>query len=189
MLINQIEYADNEVILSIGYLRPRHMRAMLETSPVYIEAYEPRDDIYQSYLKFKSEQFRPIHAAVMGKTGRVKVLLCSKKSKTRVIYDKKGGTQCVALATILRRIHRKYGRIDRLLINCEGSEYDIIKDTSIKEFGLCKYISIQFHHWMENVPHNYADTKSCISKFVRTYSIQCLSRKYGKYTLTRRRNE
>lgn len=187
-IIQNLKFGNKEVIISVGFFLTSDLLLLKKCSPIYVEAYEPREKIFKAYMNTApGDSFHFIKAAVSGGYGEA--ILQEKSTKSTICSGSKNGTKVktVSMTDIINRIHDTYGRIDRLLINCEGSELQIIDETPASCFGLCNYMFVQFHHWIDFINISQDDTDRCVAKLSKVFEVQLLHRKWAKYEFRRKR--
>ena len=66
-------------------------------------------------------------------------------------------------------IAKNYGMVDKLLMNCEGSEIDIILKTPIEVFKYFKYILVSFHLFVPELNITEKEYRDCLNKLSVTH--------------------
>lgn len=117
-----------------------------------IHAYEP-NVVLKNYLTHNFSQLDiHLHAQAVGiKNGRIKLELMGESNQTRVIESISGSVEMVSLDSILRKIG---GKIDLLKMDCEGSEWDILRNPESLKY--VDNIALEYHLWANQENHNYA---------------------------------
>ena len=191
--IQRIPFDDDDVIISVGFfLAGDIVRLFRHTKPLHVEAYEPRIKIYVKYIEAGGafDAFVPIQRAVGRQSGTATFQERSTRSTICKTNDRsrKGNYEVdvVSMTSVLEAVYRTFGRIDKLLINCEGSEIAIIKGTPIAAFALCKYIFVQFHDFLPFLQISKADVQACVDKLTACFELRRVHRKYSKYDFRRR---
>ena len=142
-----VHIESNEVIISVGYLQGGEALLLDEVSPEYVIAYDPHPKIYERYKEHEEmfEWFEIRNVAVGGRDGRA--FLKDRKTRSNLLEGSEGDieVEVVSMTNVINDVYKRFGRINRLLINCEGAEIDIVKRTSMDTFRLCNFMFIQFH--------------------------------------------
>jgi len=182
-----------KVIISVGSFTIDDVRNLLESDDsCYIEAYEPREEVYQGYCNLAEEypnRFTPSNKAVSGEFG--KALLNKRTTKSTICpvstdipnpyRNRLIEVDVISMSSILER----FNEIDELHINCEGSEIPIIMETDLELFRKCKYIKVQFHNFVPFLNITQEDTAKCATKLLECFELKVLKRKYGMHIFTR----
>lgn len=189
MKIQTVNFGPKEVIISVGWLESGDIPLFLnDLQAIYLEAYEIRAEVIECYREHQCERFRPVYAAVMGTAGTIR--LDEDATRTRSVEG--GDIEAVSMSDVLLSARKRCGQIDRLMINCEGSEYAIIENTPLEYFSFCEFIFVQFHHWLTGVRRTQEDTDRCIQHLARDFKCRPVNRKWEKWHFqkkTRRKNQ
>ena len=166
-----LKYNPDEVIVSVGFFAAPEIKYLYKkTPPKYLEAYDPRPDVYTGYLKLRVPNFEPILMGVLGEPREAYLNLKKASSTLCLPHKSKQPVETVSLTYVTNTIVKKYGIIDRLLMNCEGSEIDIIQKTPSKILGYYKYILVSFHLFAELLNISDKDYKDCLDKLSLTHT-------------------
>ncbi len=186
-LRRHVNICDSEVIVSVGYFHGTDIPIISKTNPKYVLAYDPLPVVYKEYEKYSKEYewFTGSDSAVGGHERysyfdewRTKSHLTTKEVGRKV--------KVISMAGILSSVFERYGEIDKLLLNCEGSEIEIIKSTSIEIFCLCKFIFVQFHSFVPDFCIEKEEVKECIDKLSEYFNVYNKGRKYEEYIMVRK---
>lgn len=175
---DRITYRPGEVIVSIGFYSIKDLEYLYKLyPPSYCEAYEPRQEIYNQYVIFskKYSSFIPRAQAVAGDEKQVP--LTTRRCNTTIVLPKTKATKMittVSLKNVIQSMFNIHGGIDRLLMNCEGSEIDIIKKTPSDVLGLCRNILVSFHLFVNDFNISDKDYKICLKKLSLTHTGELL---------------
>ena len=180
----------NKIIISIGSFTVGDVHHLLKTNKLcYIEAYEPRPDIYEEYVKIAKlypGRFIPVDKAVCNYTG--KALLKGKKTRSTICFvqrnfsNKSFEVEVISISSILER----FDEIDELHLNCEGAEIPMIQCTDLSLFKKCKYILVQFHDFVPSFCITKQDVKICVNKLRLGFESKIIHRKYTTYEFRRK---
>lgn len=167
-----------EVIVSIGYLTIKDLKNIYKFSPPsYIEAYEPRKDVYNQYLVF-AENFSSFVPRLLAVAGDERlVALNERRHNTTICLPKTKSSMMittVSLSSVINSVYGIHGQIDKLLMNCEGAEIDIILKTPSEVFRLCKEIIVSFHKFVEEFKISEKTYNSCLNKLSQTHKGELL---------------
>jgi hypothetical protein len=173
---HKIKYERDEVLLSIGYFKKSDIELLyMLAPPKYAEIYDPLPEVYKLY-KALSEKYPTLiaHDKAVSDCDKDVELIKRKFNSTILLKDKKKSNvlkiKAVSFTDIVNRLHKKYKVIDKVLINCEGEEINIIKNTSIDIFKKCKYILVSFHDFVEDFNITEEDVKICVEKLSLTHN-------------------
>jgi hypothetical protein len=174
-----IKYETGEVILSVGYYQTQEIKDLYASCPPkYLEAYEPRDPVYTQYLSLceSCPGFRPVNKAVTG-DGR-DVHLTVRRCSTSVCLPPSHGSKLIksiSLSEVAKAVYSEYGTVDKLLMNCEGSEVDIVLKTPSDVFSLIKTVVVSFHLFVPDFKITEDAYRRCIAKLSRTHTGRLLN--------------
>lgn len=199
MEIQGISFGKEKVIVSVGFFYVHELERLLQNNKsCYVEAYEPRDRIYKQYQAISkkfSARFVSIKKAVGGKDGKGSLLLRSTRSTlcfdTTKIYRgpyKKEASKVVVVSmeSILKSVLGRFKKIDKLLLNCEGSEVSIIMNTPLKLLSRCKFVFVQFHDFIDDLNTTEKQRIECIERLETNFDVYVSKKKYARYEFTRR---
>lgn len=117
-----------------------------------IHAFEPNLNL-KEYLSHNFSNLNiKLHSKAVGeKSGTVQLNIIGESNQTRVNESSPGSTEMITLESILSDID---GEIDLLKLDCEGSEWGILKDTeSLKQVN---NITLEYHLWANQKTHEDA---------------------------------
>ena len=117
-----------------------------------IHAFEPNLNL-KEYLSHNLSNLNiKLHSKAVGeKSGTVQLNIIGESNQTRVNESSPGSTEMITLESILSDID---GEIDLLKLDCEGSEWGILKDTeSLKQVN---NITLEYHLWANQKTHEDA---------------------------------
>jgi FkbM family methyltransferase len=108
-----------------------------------IHAYEPNPQM-QPFLERNAEHgnCRVFAEAVGLADGYISIDVGEDSVHTRTHADLKGAIRCVAFANAINRLGR---RADLVKLDCEGAEWDILRDTQAWQKVDC--LTMEFHLW------------------------------------------
>ena len=107
-----------------------------------IHAYEPNSGNIAYLSKQSCElDFLLFEEAVSGHDGNCELLTNSKHDTSASISLSSGQISCSSLRTVVNRFKSK--SLDLLKLDCEGSEFEILKDKETLEY--CSYITMEYH--------------------------------------------
>ena len=188
--IQDIKFGKNEVIVSVGFFLSSDFAILKETYPKYVENYEPLSRAFVAHATATVDMPNVINIrkAVSGTSGET--YLSMRSTKSSICYNsevmKSELVEVVSMSSILERLNA-LGHIDKLLINCEGSEISIIDKTPIELFLRCNKIFIQFHSFIPELNITRNDVTRCLTKLGSIFEYKLISsRKYSKYLLEKR---
>lgn len=170
-----IKYELDDIILSIGYYTTPELKELYaKTPPKYLQAHEPRPDIYEQYVKL-SQTFNTLNPVMLAVTGDGRdSFLTIKRQNTSICFDKpnkkKNNVKTVSLEYVIKDIINKYDYIDKLMMNCEGSEIDIIMNTPSEILKLCKKIVVSFHLFVPEFKITKLQYRNCLDKLNLTHT-------------------
>jgi FkbM family methyltransferase len=109
------------------------MAARLYFPNALIHAYEPNPALWP-YLGRQSEigRFTTFHEAVSFDEGRADLQFLGGSVFTRCVLSESGETKVTTISEAIRRIANN-GRVDLLKLDCEGAEWEILKDVNAME--------------------------------------------------------
>jgi len=117
-----------------------------------IHAFEPNLNL-KEYLNHNFSNLNIIlHSKAVGeRSGTVQLNIIGESNQTRVNESSSGSTEMITLESIANDID---GEIDLLKMDCEGSEWGILRDTeSLKQV---KNITLEYHLWANQKTHEDA---------------------------------
>jgi len=167
------DFQKKDVILSIGFFSAIEIEQLYKDKPPkYLEAYDPREDVFKQYndIKPKCKNFIPYMNAVTGIERDA--YLTPRKYNTSICFEKEKHSQIIktiSLTSTINRIYSEYSRLNKLLLNCEGSEIDIIQNTSSDILKLCNTIVVSFHMWVNEFNLKEEDYHKCLNKLSKTH--------------------
>ncbi|MHA2120009.1 MAG: hypothetical protein ACW990_02265 [Promethearchaeota archaeon] len=188
MILQKIKFNRGDVIVSVGFFLRNELRPLFEGRycPRYVEAYEPKIDVYEAYKKqvAPNKRFKVFQKAVSSRDGigilklkHTQSTICIMKEETKEFYP----VELVSMESVLKGVLDKFGYIDKLLINCEGSEIPIINWTPIELFDKCKFMFVQFHPFLKALRIDSKQVLKCIQKLESCFKVDCISKRYSKY--------
>ncbi|MFX0138508.1 MAG: hypothetical protein ACFFDN_33000 [Candidatus Hodarchaeota archaeon] len=187
MILQKIKFNKNEIIISVGFFLRNELQPLFEKmTPRYVEAYEPKIDVYKAYKEkvAPNKRFKVFQKAVSNTNG-VAILKLRRTQSTICITEDEGvefyPVETVSMESVLKRVLSKFGYVDKLLLNCEGSEIPIINWTPIELFDKCKFIFVQFHPFIKVLNINKSQVLKCIKKLETNFKPDCISTRYFKY--------
>ena len=195
--IQGITFHRDEIIVSVGFFLAGDFDELRKVSPKYVEDYEPLESAYIKHLE-KQESLPTLicyNEAVSSFNGNAyleerstKSTICSADPDALKI---KTLVKVISMKSILERVTDIFGQIDKLLINCEGSEIEIIKNTPMTLFRKCKYIFVQFHPFVKFLDISEDDVKECMTKLKEEFVLsrsrhRDFKLKYSKYGFIRK---
>jgi hypothetical protein len=198
-IIQNIKFGNYEVIISVGFFLAKDLKQLAMTHPVYVEDYEPLPRKYQEHLVCigNNKFIHCIKKAVCGSKDIKSGLLEVKSTKSFIRQDNQKSEEIlgnsvrvkmVSLESIIEKVYKKYHRIDKLLINCEGSEIEIINETPLHLFSHCKFLFVQFHDFLPVLNIQKQDIQKCLKKLETVFRKQITNAKYSKYNFYRKDN-
>ena len=170
---DRIHYKSGEVILSIGYYSAKEIDNLFSTKPPeYLEAYEPRTDVFGQYMKLSRvyPAIHPVNKAVAGDERAV--TLSGKRTGTTIcmpLDENRPVLTTVALKDVITNVVNEHGRIDKLMMNCEGSEIDIILKTPSEYLEQCRTIIVSFHRFVDELKIGEKIYQQCLKKLSITH--------------------
>lgn len=175
--LKHAEFGDNEVIVSIGFFSaPLAEVLMVNCFPEYVEAYDPNDDVHKKYQGVAREhsKFVPVAKAISDKSGSA-MLMGARHNSTIYAHPKarlrpQHMIEVVAFDDVIRSVFKRFGRVDRVVLNCEGAEIPIIRQA--ETLDLCKYVFVQFHTFADTLAVTKPDVEECLSKLSRTHNMK-----------------
>ena len=192
-IIQGMTFGDREVIISVGYFFGADIPILFEKChPKYVVAYEPLLKVYFAYKRAGEpyKQFYPVQKAVGGSSGTAILAQASTRSTTTLTGTEKGKgrteVEVVGINDVLRGVLKKYGKIDRLLLNCEGAEIDIISNVELSFLEKCENIFVQFHDFIPELGIKPKQKLRCIKKLEHFHEAQVVKKKYSKYHFKRK---
>ena len=184
--IQDIEFDNGEVIISVGFFLAPDFSLLKLSNPKYVENYEPLYSAFVHHVKATKNipAVQNIQKAVSNENGECFLLERGTKSSISLEDGKKVAT--VSMESVINNAYKKFGRIDKLLMNCEGSEIPIIDENPLKLFLRCDKIFIQFHNFLPSLGVTNEDMYRCLAKLGRCFDYRLLSSyKYSKYLFMR----
>lgn len=178
-----VRVGKNEVIISVGYLQGGDIPLLDKTCPKYVIAYDPLPRVYEQY-KEHEKKFKWFKGCDFGVGGISRdAFLKDRSTKSNLIEGNETDLKIkvVSISTVVTSIYERFGRIDKLLINCEGAEIEIIENTPMENFRLCKYIFVQFHPFMPELGIKDGEVKKCVHKLYSYYKVHRYEKTYYKY--------
>ena len=117
-----------------------------------IHAFEPNLNL-KDYLihNFSNLNIKLYPKAVGERSGTVQLNIIGESNQTRVNESSPGATEMITLESILSNID---GEIDLLKMDCEGSEWGILRDT--KSLKKVNNITLEYHLWANQKTHKDA---------------------------------
>jgi FkbM family methyltransferase len=190
--IQRVSFMPEEVIISVGFFLAIDLTQLFnEAVPEYCLAFEPLEKAYDAYCSAvigHRDRFFPYRKAVSGAAGTAilqpastRSTICAKQTNSKGMR-----VEVLAMADIIRATLNSFGRVNKLLINCEGAEFSIIRETSSQLFGQCDQIFVQYHDWMKTVSFTGQDVQECEDKLLQTHKKQVLNRKHRKILYIRK---
>ena len=176
------------VIISIGSFSAAQVVKELRNNKTVI-AYDPRKAMCKDYAEINHPNFKWFAQAVSGKPG--KLTFYEHEGSSTVLpmtdcpfaIDDTYEVDVVAMSDVLLT----YPEIERMTINCEGSEISIIMDTPIELLARCKDIGVEFHRFCKYLNISVEDVKKCVKKLEERFTSRVID-PTQPYMTFRRRN-
>lgn len=133
-----------------------------------IHAFEPNLNLNQYLNQNFSNLNIKLHAKAVGeRSGTVQLNIIGESNQTRVNESSPGTTEIISLESILSKIDT----IDLLKMDCEGSEWGILRDTeSLKKVN---NITLEYHLWANQKTHEDAKNLLAIQGFKIIKHLPC----------------
>jgi len=187
--IQGVPFEAGDTAISVGFLRASDLSDLHKSEPLAVYAYEPNVRAATDYrLAAVDMSWLRISLSAVGADDRT-AYLTGAGTKGRIVESSAPGccpVNVVSLTGAIAKMIVLHDKLSKLLLNCEGSEYEILDGTPSDVLAKCRMIFVQFHHWLPGNDFTEDDTERCIDKLKRTHRItRCLHRKYHKYLLER----
>ena len=153
------------IVISIGSFSAEQALMELGSSRTVV-AYDPRRAMCEAYSKINDPKFRWFPQAVSGKAGKLTFYEHGGSSTVLPMtncpfeIDDVYEVDVVAMADVLL----PYADVERLSLNCEGSEISIIMDTPIELLARCRSIGVEFHHFCDYLNISNEEVQQCVDK-------------------------
>ncbi len=133
---------------------------------VKILAFEPDENNYkllkENLLLNHSKNVQPKNLAVAGKE-EVRTLNISGDSHNHSFYNTENKVSEKKIqTTTIQKILRNHPKVDLIKIDCEGAEFEILRNLTEEEFSKTESIYIEFHEFEEGM--NRSELKSVLEK-------------------------
>ena len=185
--IQNAEFGDSEVIVSVGCFKTSGADELMKyCHPEYVEAYDPEQSVFLSYCSVfahRKGKFLPIAKAVSDKAG---LAMLKGKSYNSTICPRSGvklpnqyPVVVVAFDDVVRNVHAAFGRVDRVVMNCEGAEVPIIVHATT--LLLCRYFFVQFHTFADTLSVGADEVESCLKKLSQTHDMRLAGKARSEY--------
>jgi len=133
---------------------------------VKILAFEPDENNYkllkENLLLNHSKNVQPKNLAVAGKE-EVRTLNINGDSHNHSFYNAENKiSERKIQTTTIQKILKNHAKVDLIKIDCEGAEFEILRNLTEEEFSKTESIYIEFHEFEERM--NRSELKSILEK-------------------------
>lgn len=154
------------VCISVGALTAKEAKVLMDAAKynVLLYVFDPNPDVQEAYSKtFKDYANVIISSKAIGsQIGMHDFYLCGQSSSLKSDREcDKIQVEVIPLTYVIDTfVNQSCANKKILLMNCEGSEIDIINNTPLEALETFDIINVEFHHHVSSE----SDIQSCINK-------------------------